>query len=248
MPQPKSNAGRSTKRATGAGKPPSGARRAPAKAKAAAPPAAQEHDLGDLVELLTKGLVLTVERVQEAMDDAVRRGRMTRDDAEDLVQSLVEAGRKQTDELRADLESLIGRSLDLGGRPQQVRAGRHHGVVDPGDQPAAVGACVERLPRVGADGADLDDPAREPGDVVGHRRRDERRVAAQRCVEDHLRRLGVVAEDDRIGRHRRIGVASGVPSPDRDGPRTGAWHLYREARDAVRGLLALRAGAARCGA
>jgi len=115
MPQPKSNAGRSAKRTTGAGKQASGGRRAAAKPTASAPPAVQDHDLGDLLELLTKGVVLTVERLQEAMDDAVKRGRMTRDDAEDLVQSLVEAGRKQTDELRADLESLIGRSLDLAG-------------------------------------------------------------------------------------------------------------------------------------
>ncbi|UGS33947.1 hypothetical protein [Capillimicrobium parvum] len=32
---------------------------------------------------------------------------MTRDDAEDLVQALVQTGRKQTDDLRADIEALV---------------------------------------------------------------------------------------------------------------------------------------------
>jgi polyhydroxyalkanoate synthesis regulator phasin len=54
-------------------------------------------------------VVLTRERIQEAMDDAVERGRMTRDDAEQLVQDLIKRGRKQTDEVRADIEKLLGR-------------------------------------------------------------------------------------------------------------------------------------------
>jgi polyhydroxyalkanoate synthesis regulator phasin len=112
MPQPKSNARRSTKRSSTA-KPASGGKRAASKPKA--PPPADGHDLSDMLELLTKGVVLTVDRVQEAMDDAVRRGRLTRDDAEDLVQALVDAGRKQTDDLRAEIEALVGRSIDLAG-------------------------------------------------------------------------------------------------------------------------------------
>lgn len=107
MPQPKSNARRSAQRRSGAAR--SGAERATAKAP---PPEAAGQDL---LDLLARGLVLTVDRVQEAMDDAVRRGRMTRDDAEDLVHALVEAGRQQTDDLRAEIEALIGRSLDLAG-------------------------------------------------------------------------------------------------------------------------------------
>jgi polyhydroxyalkanoate synthesis regulator phasin len=107
MPQPKPSARRSTKRSSGAAK--------PAKRAAAKPQEPPPDDGHDLLEMLTKGLVLTVDRVQEAVDDAVRRGRMTRDDAEELVQALVEAGRKQTDDLRAEIESLVGRSLDLAG-------------------------------------------------------------------------------------------------------------------------------------
>ena len=58
---------------------------------------------------MEKGVVLTRDRIQEAMDDAVQRGRMTRDDAEQLVQDLVRRGRKQADEVRADIEQLLGR-------------------------------------------------------------------------------------------------------------------------------------------
>jgi polyhydroxyalkanoate synthesis regulator phasin len=57
---------------------------------------------------LTRGIVLTGERLQEAIDDSVRRGRMTRDDAEELAQSLIDIGRKQSQELISELETLIG--------------------------------------------------------------------------------------------------------------------------------------------
>jgi polyhydroxyalkanoate synthesis regulator phasin len=87
----------------------------PRKGKTPAPAAPAMPDPTSLVELLTKGLLLTTDRIQAAMDDAVQRGRMTRDDAEDLVASLVEAGRKQTEEMRRDLEGLVGRSLDVAG-------------------------------------------------------------------------------------------------------------------------------------
>lgn len=56
---------------------------------------------------LTRGIVLSGERLQESFDDSVRRGRMTRDDAEDLAQSLIDIGRKQSQELLAELEALI---------------------------------------------------------------------------------------------------------------------------------------------
>jgi hypothetical protein len=86
------------------------------KPKPAAPsPPPAVPDPASLVELLTKGLLLTTDRIQAAMDDAVQRGRMTRDDAEDLVASLVDSGRRQTEEMLRDLEGLIGRSLDVAG-------------------------------------------------------------------------------------------------------------------------------------
>ena len=52
-------------------------------------------------------VVLTRERVQEAVDDAVERGRMTRNDATALVTALFERGRSQTDDLIAQLEAVV---------------------------------------------------------------------------------------------------------------------------------------------
>ncbi len=52
-------------------------------------------------------VVLTRDRVQEAVDDAVDRGRMTRQDATALVTALFERGRSQTDDLITQLEAVV---------------------------------------------------------------------------------------------------------------------------------------------
>jgi hypothetical protein len=52
-------------------------------------------------------VVLTRERVQEAVDDAVERGRMTRHDATALVAALFERSRSQTDDLISQIEDLV---------------------------------------------------------------------------------------------------------------------------------------------
>ena len=52
-------------------------------------------------------IVVTRERLQEALDEAVARGRMTRDDASALLNDLLTRGRKQTDDLRDDIEGLL---------------------------------------------------------------------------------------------------------------------------------------------
>jgi polyhydroxyalkanoate synthesis regulator phasin len=95
LPQPKSSPGRTRKsRADNAPKPP------------------DENvvkGISALRELLARAVMLPTERVREAVDDAVRRGRMTRDDAEELFQSIISAGRRQTQDTLADLEQLLGR-------------------------------------------------------------------------------------------------------------------------------------------
>jgi polyhydroxyalkanoate synthesis regulator phasin len=53
-------------------------------------------------------VVLSRERIQEALDEAADRGRLTRTDANELVAELVRLGRQQTDELLSDLERLLG--------------------------------------------------------------------------------------------------------------------------------------------
>jgi polyhydroxyalkanoate synthesis regulator phasin len=53
-------------------------------------------------------VVLTRDRIQEILDDAAARGRVTRSDANELVAELVDRGRQQTDQLLADIERLFG--------------------------------------------------------------------------------------------------------------------------------------------
>ncbi len=95
-------------------KPAAAAKRKPAARKAAASSAASDArataaGLGALRDALTKGILLTRERINETLEDAVVRGRMTRDDAEELTASLVGVGLRQTQELLADVEQLLGR-------------------------------------------------------------------------------------------------------------------------------------------
>jgi hypothetical protein len=79
------------------------------------------RSLTSVRELLTRGVVVSGERLQETMDDAVKRGRVTRSDAEDLVQRLLELGRKQTEEVLSDLEQLLGRGPRGGDVVASVR-------------------------------------------------------------------------------------------------------------------------------
>jgi polyhydroxyalkanoate synthesis regulator phasin len=129
MPQPRKSSSGGSKRSTSrpaskrSGAKPAQAQRQPAKRKPAqgsrssassgrrraAEPQASDHSLAAVRDLLNKGVVITGDRLQETVDEAVRRGRMTRDDAEDLVQSLVQIGRRQTQDLLAELEGLLDR-------------------------------------------------------------------------------------------------------------------------------------------
>ncbi len=64
-------------------------------------------NVGALADLLAEHLVVTFERLQETLDDAVRRGRMLPDDAADIAQRLSQAGRRQVEELVAEAERRI---------------------------------------------------------------------------------------------------------------------------------------------
>jgi hypothetical protein len=129
MPQPKSSRS-STSRASASGarkpaaadKPAASSRsataRKPAAKRAAAKPAAAKPavtldarthaNLSALRDTLRRGAVLTQDGLKSALDDAVRRGRLTRKDANELRQAILAAGRKQADDFRADLERLVG--------------------------------------------------------------------------------------------------------------------------------------------
>jgi polyhydroxyalkanoate synthesis regulator phasin len=79
-----------------------------------------------VAEGLVRGIVhprdlvmLTRDRIQETLDDAAARGRVTRKDANDLVTELVRRGRAERDDLRGELETLVKQ-----GRGQLESAGR----------------------------------------------------------------------------------------------------------------------------
>jgi polyhydroxyalkanoate synthesis regulator phasin len=55
-------------------------------------------------------VMLTRSHIQDALDDAAARGRVTRKDANDLVSELVRRGRGQGNELVKEVESLLGRA------------------------------------------------------------------------------------------------------------------------------------------
>jgi polyhydroxyalkanoate synthesis regulator phasin len=54
-------------------------------------------------------VMLSRTRIEEALEEVVKRGRMTRDDATQLGQALFTLGRQQTDDVMKDLEQLLGR-------------------------------------------------------------------------------------------------------------------------------------------
>jgi polyhydroxyalkanoate synthesis regulator phasin len=98
------------------------------KKPASQPPAAAAPDdvsatLAALRERLVSSITLTTDRLQDAVDDAVRRGRMTRKDAEELLATLVMAGRTQTEALLADVEQLLGRGSVVRARPSRQQTG-----------------------------------------------------------------------------------------------------------------------------
>ena len=56
-------------------------------------------------------VMLTRDRIQEILDDAASRGRVTRKDANDLVAELVRRGREQSDGLFGEVESIVGKGV-----------------------------------------------------------------------------------------------------------------------------------------
>src|SRR3954465_9680929 len=57
-------------------------------------------------------VVVTRDRLQEVLDDAVRRGRMTRQDATDLLAEIFARGRRTTEDLVSDVDQLLGGPAD----------------------------------------------------------------------------------------------------------------------------------------
>jgi polyhydroxyalkanoate synthesis regulator phasin len=80
-------------------------------------------------EALEKSVTISRERLQEVVDDAVKRGRMTRGDAEELVGRLVTRGREQAEDIVAQLEGVLEQARTAGAAVTEPRrtAGRAAG-------------------------------------------------------------------------------------------------------------------------
>ncbi len=81
-------------------------------------PRSTEEQLRQRLESLRDLALLPAKLIQEALDDAVSRGRMSREDATELASSLVEIGRRQARELLDELEQTLstGQGDDLRER------------------------------------------------------------------------------------------------------------------------------------
>jgi polyhydroxyalkanoate synthesis regulator phasin len=64
-------------------------------------------------------VLLTRRHIEEVLDDAVARGRMTRADAQDMIQTLLSRGARATDDLLSDLERMLGGSGDALDTPAE---------------------------------------------------------------------------------------------------------------------------------
>jgi polyhydroxyalkanoate synthesis regulator phasin len=83
------------------------------------------NGLASLVEQLTNSVIkpldlvmLSRDRIQDTLDEAAERGRLTRSDANELVSELVRRGREQTDSVLERLIRSAGRvRRTVGGEP-----------------------------------------------------------------------------------------------------------------------------------
>jgi len=176
MPQPKKPARSQTRRRASTGSTAGAAKQASApaakKRTAAKPPAtrpratrpvaqaapgddtaaalrdeALRSNIAALRDVLAGGVVLTAQRVQESMDDAVARGRLTRDDAEQIVQGLLSTGRRQALDVLTEIEQLLGRSrTDLDEAARRVR----DTALKSGDKALRGAERVRRAAKIGA--------------------------------------------------------------------------------------------------
>jgi polyhydroxyalkanoate synthesis regulator phasin len=103
-------------------------------------------------DALEKSVTISRDRLQEVIDDAVRRGRMTRGDADEMVNRLVTRGRDQADDLLSQLERVLAQLREAPGRARQQVGSRaqraRKRAVKVADKPLAGADRVRRAARV----------------------------------------------------------------------------------------------------
>jgi hypothetical protein len=83
---------------------------------AKAPDEEARSTLVTVCDLLARSVMLPSDRIRDTLEDAVRRGRITREDAEDLLERLVALGRQQTEDTLARIEALAFAPARAGER------------------------------------------------------------------------------------------------------------------------------------
>jgi polyhydroxyalkanoate synthesis regulator phasin len=111
-----------------------------------------EQSVQSFRDALEKSVTISRDRLQEVVDDAVRRGRMTRGDADEMIGRLVTRGRDQAEDLLSQLERLLAQARDAPGRARK-QAGTHaqkarKRAVKAADKPLAGADRVRRAARV----------------------------------------------------------------------------------------------------
>ncbi len=89
-------------------------------------------------------VMLSRERIQQTLDEAAERGRMTRGDANELLGELLRRGRQQTDELLGDVERVVSR---VAGRARQSRSSGNSFPI-PGYDELTASQANKRLPQL----------------------------------------------------------------------------------------------------
>lgn len=176
MPAPKSSSSPAAK-TKARPKSSTGAKRT-TKSSAATPPIKQNAGgVGTPIDLV----ILTRDRIQETLDEAARRGRVTRSDANDLVAELVKRGRQQTDDVLAEIEKRVNR-----GREQIESATRKARRAEPVDRIVRTADRARRTAKVGPSFPVLGYDDLTANQVIG--RLGELRPAELRKVRDYERR------------------------------------------------------------
>jgi polyhydroxyalkanoate synthesis regulator phasin len=103
-------------------------------------------------DALEKSITISRDRLQEVVDDAVRRGRMTRGDAEEMVSRLATRGREQAEDLLSQLERILSQAREVPDRARQGVGGHaevaRKRTVAAVDKPLAGADRVRRAARV----------------------------------------------------------------------------------------------------
>jgi polyhydroxyalkanoate synthesis regulator phasin len=85
--------------------------RASSKSRSRPSPGRADKSVDAFRDALERSVTISRDRLQEIVDDSVKRGRMTRRDANDLVSKVVDRGKRYHSDLLRDLERLLEQPL-----------------------------------------------------------------------------------------------------------------------------------------